>query len=111
MDIGKQNCNICLSQKPIIFSKTSKASNFVRSINCSEYASVATVLICQLSNVFAFREGKKRLKGESSILSWFHFSNFFVLSWVVFFCEFFSAVIEGRIFKSCVCSRSHFFHY
>ena len=35
-----------------------------------------TVFICQLSNVFALRGGKKRLKEGSSILSRFHSSNF-----------------------------------
>ena len=52
--------------------------------------------ICQLSNVFALREGKKRLKGKSSILSKFHFSN--SSSFLGHVCEFLSIVIEVRIF-------------
>ena len=47
-------------------------------------------LSCQLSNVFALRGGKKRLKRESSILSRCHSNFSSVLGHV--FCEFFSAV-------------------
>ena len=50
----------------------------------------------ELINVLALRVGKKRLKGESSIPSRFHFSNF-SSSLGSLVCEFLSAVIEGCI--------------
>ena len=54
-----------------------------------------TLVIYQLGHVFAPQRSKKRLKGESSILAWFHFPNFLDYVFVIVnFC----LMMEGRRF-------------
>ena len=52
----------------------------------SEYQNLSTLSkICQLRNVFAFKGGKKRLKGESVAgIFYVPFFELFVLFWVIF---------------------------
>ena len=72
------------------------------------------IFICRVSlNVFSPRGGKKRLKGESSILSRFHFSSFSSFLGHVLLCifEFLSAVIEGPIFLNLYMFQVTFFSF
>ena len=71
------------------------------------------LFICQLGHVFAPEGVKKdqRLKGESSIFSWFHFPNFLSFLGHVFIIVSFCLMIEGRMFYICVRSMSYFFIY
>ena len=69
-----------------------------------------TVFIYQLSHVFSLRGSKKRLKGESSTLAWFHFRNFLCFLGYVFVSVNLCLMIECRILK-CVYLPGHIFSF
>ena len=66
-----------------------------------------TVFLCQLSNVFTFRGGKRRLKRESSIFSGLHFLTFCRHFFFVNFCLQSSKVISLKF----VYIPSHIFSF